>query len=357
MNQFSLVIDERMRESFEKYDQTLFQVVRVTSCYRNIYKITTGTTELFAKLSGKFSFQATREQDLPVVGDYLVVSNGNGADEAIIHEILPRKSKLSRAKAGTAFGEQLIAANVDYCLIVMALGHDYNLRRLERYLVAVWDSGASPVIILNKADLFTDVAEKIAEVEQIAYGVSVVAISATDPEKMAQFATSLEKGKSYVLVGSSGVGKSTITNFLLGNTVQDVQAVREDDDKGKHTTTTRDLFYTASGICLIDTPGMREFALFGGDEGVGTSTGFQDIEAIISNCRFRDCTHANEPGCAVNEALKLGSLSGERFQSYQKLLREEAYALRKNDVKLQAEEKKRWKQIHKELHARPNKKN
>ncbi len=347
-------LHETALERINGIDTKAFQVARVLSCYRNIYKIKTETSEQLAKLSGKMSYQIDREEDLPAVGDYVLVTQTNCEDDAIIHEILPRKSKLSRAKAGTAFGEQLIAANVDYCIIVMALNDDFNIRRLERYIVAIWESGAAPIILLNKEDLCLDLAEKVSAAEQVAFGVPIITTNATDRDKMQQFAASLEPNKTYVLVGSSGVGKSTITNYILGREAQTTRETREGDGKGKHTTTTRDLFYTENGVCLIDTPGMREFALFGSEEGV--SIGFGEVEQIADQCQFKDCTHSNEPNCAIQKAISEGVLDADRYQSYLKLQREEAYALRKSDIKLQLEEKKKWKQIHKDYHSRIQKK-
>lgn len=348
------VFNESALESFRKYDSNLFELARVSSCYRNVFKVLTTNGEKLAKVSGKFSFQILSEEDMPVVGDWVITSKSSLLDEAIIHEVLPRSSKLSRAKAGTEFGEQIIASNVDYCLIVMALNLDFNIRRLERYLTAVWDSGATPIIVLNKADLCNDLDEKITAVESVSFGTQIIITSATDLEKMKNLQSILITNKTYVLIGSSGVGKSTITNFLLGRVVQGTIEIREGDDKGKHCTTTRDLFYSEFGYCVIDTPGMREFALFGSDEGVSTS--FKEVTELAVQCRYNDCTHKNEPGCAIQNALNDGRLSQERYNSYLKLQREEAYALRKNDAKLMAEEKKKWKQMSKVYNTRINKK-
>jgi ribosome biogenesis GTPase len=350
----NLLLNESLLEIFKKYDSNLFEVARVSSCYRNVFKVLTVVGEKLAKISGKFSFQAFTEKDMPVVGDWVVVSKSSLQDETIIHEVLPRSSKLSRAKAGTEFGEQIIAANVDYCLIVMALNLDFNIRRLERYLTAVWDSGSSPIIVLNKADLCDDLSEKISAVESVSFGSEIIITSATDIEKMKNLQTKLVTNKTYVLVGSSGVGKSTITNFLLGRDVQETSDIREGDDKGKHRTTTRDLFYSEVGYCVIDTPGMREFALFSSEDGVSTS--FKDITELALQCRFGDCTHKNEPGCAIQKAIHNDVLTQDRYQSYLKLQREEAYALRKNDARLMADEKKKWKQLSKDYHARHSKK-
>ncbi|MDF2556623.1 MAG: ribosome small subunit-dependent GTPase [Bacillales bacterium] len=348
------VLNESTLEFYKKYDSNLFEIARISSCYRNVFKVWTTDGEKLAKVSGKFSFQVVSEEDMPVVGDWVITSKSNLQDEAVIHEILPRTSKLSRAKAGTEFGEQIIAANVDYCLIVMALNLDFNIRRLERYLTAVWDSGATPIIVLNKADLCNDLDEKMKAVEAISFGTQIIITSATDLEKMKNLQSLLLKNKTYVLVGSSGVGKSTITNFLLGRDVQETTDIRFGDDKGKHCTTTRDLYYSEFGYCVIDTPGMREFALFGSEEGVSTS--FKEITELALQCRFTDCTHKNEPGCAIQNALRNGSLTQERYTSYLKLLREEAYSLRKNDAKLMAEEKKKWKQISKAQYSQISKK-
>lgn len=349
----NFILNESLLESFKKYDSNLFEVARVSSCYRNVFKVLTVEFEKLAKISGKFSFQAYSEKDMPVVGDWIVVSKSCSQDETIIHEIFPRTSKLSRAKAGTEFGEQIIAANVDYCLIVMALNLDFNIRRLERYLTAVWDSGSSPIIVLNKADLCDDLNEKISAVETVSFGTEIIITSATEIEKLKNLQVKLEVNKTYVLVGSSGVGKSTITNFLLGRDVQETSDIREGDDKGKHRTTTRDLYYSEIGYCVIDTPGMREFALFSSEDGVSTS--FKDVTELALQCRFGDCTHKNEPGCAIQKAILNQVLTKDRYQSYLKLQREEAYALRKNDVRIMADEKKKWKQLSKVHNSRHSK--
>jgi ribosome biogenesis GTPase / thiamine phosphate phosphatase len=327
-----------------------YQVGRVVLEHKQTYLLYTEQGEIAAEVTGKFRHQATRSQDFPVVGDWVVFNISAGAEKATIHQVLPRKSKFSRQAAGAKTTEQVVATNVDTVFLVSSLDSNFNLRRIERYLVLTWESGANPVILLNKADLCDRVADRIAEVEAIALGVPILVLSAAQQQGLEALQPYLQPGQTVALLGSSGVGKSMITNQLLGLEAQAVQAVRQQDDKGRHTTTHRQLIPLASGGCIIDTPGMRELQLWSAAEGLQET--FADIEELAQQCRFRDCQHTAEPGCAVQEAIEQGRLDLARFFSYQKLQRELDYATRKQDQTAQLAEKEKWKKIHKAMRDR-----
>ncbi|MEH7384857.1 ribosome small subunit-dependent GTPase A [Bacillus sp. JJ1521] len=330
-------------DTFEEYKQQGFEVARVALEHKRLYRVLSDHGELLAEVSGKLRFQALERQDFPSVGDWVVVSPRLHEQKATIHGILPRKSKFSRKAAGGTTEEQIVAANVDTVFLVNALNADFNVRRIERYVLTAWESGANPVIILSKADLCDDVDEKIGQVETVAFGVPIHAISAEQNIGMEQLTPYISEGNTIALLGSSGVGKSTITNALLGLDKQEVQTIREGDDRGRHTTTHRELIVLDSGGILIDTPGMRELQLWDANEGFHQS--FSDIEELFENCRFRDCTHTKEPGCAVQEALSEGTLDEGRFTSYVKLQKELAFLERKENRRVALAEKAKWKQI------------
>ncbi len=330
-------------ESFEEYKQQGFEVARVSLEHKRLYRVLSERGELLAEVSGKLRFQALERQDFPAVGDWVVISARPHEQKATIHGILPRKSKFSRKTAGGTSEEQIVAANVDTIFLVNALNADFNLRRIERYVVTSWESGANPVIILSKADLCDDVQEKIGQVETVAFGVPIHAISAEQNIGLEQLTPYLCEGKTIALLGSSGVGKSTITNSLLGQVKQEVQTIREGDDRGRHTTTHRELIVLDSGGILIDTPGMRELQLWDANEGLHQS--FADIEELFENCRFRDCSHTKEPGCAVQGAISEGKLDKGRYASYVKLQKELAFLERKGNRRAALSEKAKWKQI------------
>nr|WP_077247583.1 ribosome small subunit-dependent GTPase A [Bacillus sp. FJAT-27225] len=320
---------------------------RVALEHKHMYRVWTEEGELLCEVSGKMAFEAAGREDYPAVGDWVMVAARSGEGAGTIHGLLPRFSKFSRKSAGRTAEEQIVAANVDVVFLVNSLNDDLNLRRIERYLLLAWESGANPVIVLSKADLCADVEEKVALVEAIAYGVPVISVSAEMNEGLDQLLPYLAPGKTVALLGSSGVGKSTLTNKLLGEEKQAVKGIREADDKGRHTTTHRELILLPNGAVLIDTPGMRELQLWESQDGL--SEAFSDIEEIADTCKFRDCQHNDEPGCAVQEAIFSGVLPAERLASYNKLQKELAYIERKADKRAQTEEKKRWKTIHKQI--------
>lgn len=351
MNLTQLGWSDRFAPSFEPYCQQGFGAGRVVVEYRNSYLVYTAQGEQIAEVTGKFRHQARGLQDFPAVGDWVVLRSQTLEQKATIHAILPRFSKFSRKVAGSTTEEQVIATNVDTVFLVSGLDGDFNLRRIERYLVLVWESAATPVIVLNKADLCPNLEEQLAAVEAIALGVPIVIVSATHQQGIEQLKPYLQPGQTIALLGSSGVGKSTITNLLKGEAVQAVQVVRERDDRGKHTTTHRELIPLPSGALIIDTPGMRELQVWSGVEALPET--FTDIEELAQQCRFRNCQHDQEPGCAIQEALARGQVELGRFLNYQKLQRELHYLTRKQDQRANQVEKERWKKIHKSLRKHP----
>ncbi|ASK61433.1 ribosome small subunit-dependent GTPase A [Virgibacillus phasianinus] len=322
-------------------------IARVIAVQKNSYRILDGEMEYFSHLSGKFINQALTSLDYPAVGDWVEVQKLPKEQKAVIHQIQPRKSQFVRQAAGTKTEAQIVAANMDTVFIVNSLNHDLNLRRMERYILSTYESGATPVIVLTKKDECTQEETDliVAQVEEVAIGVPIIPISSITQEGIEELMTYLPAGETAALLGSSGVGKSTLVNTLIGNKVQETKDVREADSKGRHTTTHREMFLLPNGALLIDTPGMRELQLWEGESSIDAT--FQDIETLESECKFTDCQHDTEPGCRVQEALANGELLEERFLSYLKLQRELAYEKRKQDQKAQLAEKSKWKKISK----------
>lgn len=295
---------------------------RILSQEKGFYRIISDKGKKLAEVSGKFQFQTTVSSDYPAVGDFVLVNWNESGNSAIIESLLPRKSAFIRKAAGGSQQEQVVAANIDIVFLCMALNNDFNLRRMERYISIAWDSGAMPVVVLTKSDLCDDLEQKLAEVSTIAFGVDVLVTTSTEENGYEELLPFISEGKTIAFIGSSGVGKSTLINRLLGKELLKTNGLRN-DDKGRHTTTHRELFLLPSGGMVIDTPGMREFGMWDNDTGIERT--FMDIEELAAQCKFRNCTHTNEPGCAIQKALTTGKLEINRWQSYQKLKAENDY--------------------------------
>lgn len=317
-------------------------IARVAVEHRNSYALRCQDgSEIFATLAGRLRYETTRREDLPAVGDFVKVR------DTVIEEVMPRRTVFLRKAAGDATEAQVIAANIDTVFVVTGLDSDFNLRRLERYYLTAQASGAQCAILLNKADLCDDLDARAQQVRAIAPGADVVAISALHGDGIDALRPYLIPGETVAFVGSSGAGKSTLINRLLGRDRQMTGAVREADSRGRHTTTHRELLETPSGALLIDTPGLRELQPWAGEDDVGGA--FPEIEELAEKCRYRDCSHAGEEGCAVQAAIDDGSLDFDRFSSYRKMRKEAAYLDRQLDVRAQLDLKAKWKKIHKAM--------
>jgi len=314
---------------------------RVLIEFNYIYRVWCGGGEIDAVRSGRLTHRATSRGDLPAVGDWVVVRKLADENRGAITAVLPRRSWFSRRMAGHVTDEQVVAANVDVVFIVMALDDDFSPRRLERYLLLARESGASPVILLTKPDVCVDVPARVAEIAALAGDVPVHVVSPKFDQGLDRVAEHVPAGKTGALLGSSGVGKSTIINRLVGREVQKTRDIRESDSKGRHTTSHRQLVFLPNGGFLIDTPGMRELQLW--DVGEAVKETFDDIEALALECRFSDCRHRDEPRCAVKTAVEEGRLSASRLESYVKLQDELEHLARQQDQRAQIEQKRRGK--------------
>lgn len=328
---------------------------RVICEERGVYQVQwTMKDSGWAAVSGKMQYQASGRKDFPAVGDWVLIEFQAGAERSIIHFICPRKSTIYRKQIGSSSDAQILSTNVDYTFITSSINEDLNQRRIERYLTMALDSGTSPVILLTKADLAEELDELLSEMESIFPGVPIYPLSKDSYAEADFFETYLRVGKTAVVVGSSGVGKSTLVNFLVGKDQGKdqikTQDIRESDGKGRHTTTSRNLYISRFGGLVIDTPGMRELSLSDHEQGIETQ--FSDVVDLMSRCRFSDCRHSTEPGCAVKSALETKALSQDRWESYLKLEAEVRHVQRKQDRSLAMVEKKRWKKLTEEGRAR-----
>ncbi len=300
-------------------------VARIVSVHKDSYTVTCGGGEIFAELSGNLLYCAETASDLPATGDWVYADFYDDDTHAIIYGVFPRKTLLKRKAAGKLVDFQLIAANIDVAFIIQSLNDNFNLRRLERYLVMVNESGIEPVILLSKCDLMPK--EKVDEIKEKVLGIapqtSVIEFSNLNRENIDSITNSLKSGSSYCLLGSSGVGKTTLLNSIIGNEKFETQPVSKIQSKGRHTTTSRQLVRLESGAMIIDTPGMRELGSMSVDDGLDET--FSEIRELSQSCKFSNCSHSNEKGCAILAAIKAGDLSDQRYQNYLKMKKESEF--------------------------------
>ena len=343
--------NEAFAEAFVPYAKQGMVPGRVVRESRGVYGVATAGGDLPAAASGRL-WHGEESEGAPAVGDWVAVRRPTLPEEpGLIRAILPRKSKFSRKAAGSRTDEQVVAANVDTVFLMTGLDQDFSPRRIERYLTAAWESGATPVVVLNKADLDDALQDHVLEVERLALGVSVHAISAATGDGVETLASYCGPGRTVSVLGSSGVGKSTLINRLLGRDAQRTGAVRASDDTGRHTTTHRELFLLPGGGLILDTPGMRELQLWEAEDGLGTA--FADIEELAAACRFGNCGHTGEPGCAVEAAVADGTLAAGRLESWRKLQKELEHTRTRQDALARLREKQKVKALHKAIRRFP----
>jgi ribosome biogenesis GTPase len=339
---YQLGWNEYFDKHFKPFQQQGFSAGRIAIENRDNYLVLTGIQEYFAEVTGKLLFNATSSSELPKVGDWVIVSLFESENKAIIHEVFPRQTKLSRKIAGSKTDEQIVATNIDYIFIVQSCDEDFSLRRMERQMVMVHEGGAKPIVVLNKIDLRDNYEEYISQISRIVSNDEIVAVSAVTGVGMVQLKSLLEDGKTFAFIGSSGVGKTSLINKILGDDIFKINEVREKDSKGRHTTTRRHLIVIPNGGLLIDTPGMKEFQLWEADEGLDEV--YSEIAELSVGCRFSDCTHTSEIGCAVIDAVEKGVLPKDRYESYLKLAKELAY-LKNRQQQNRFNSKNRFKSI------------
>lgn len=352
----SLGWDDFFANAFQPFSNDGFLPARVALEHKHAYLLLSEAGEVSATCTGRLLHETSHRASLPAVGDWVAVKlrdtavDGRGC-VGDIHAVLPRRTTFSRASSGPVATEQVLAANIDTVFLVTGLDENFNVRRIERYLAVARASGSQPVVLLNKADLHDDPAAAEESVRAVARSTPVVTLSAVHDPELTRLSPWLLPGATVALLGSSGVGKSTLINRLMGEDRLATRAVSTAVNKGRHTTTRREMVVLPSGALVIDTPGLRELQLWNVDEGA-LGGAFDDIAALAARCRFKDCTHRAEPGCAVQAALDSGTLDGSRWESYRKLQREQAYAARRVDPQLARESRDHWKKIHRDFRAR-----
>ena len=340
----------RLADAFVPFAERGWRPARVSLEHTHIYRVLAEEGEMLARVAGRLRHHAAARADYPAVGDWVAVEPDAHGGDARIQAVLPRTSRFSRRAAGDITEEQIVAANIDTVFLVGGLDGDFNPRRLERYLLVARESGAAPVIVLNKADLSDDPEARVAEVRALGEDVPVHAVSCEIPGSVETLRQYLGRGQTGALLGSSGVGKSTIVNRLVGHDLLPTRDVRESDSRGRHTSTARQLVLLPGDGVLIDTPGMRELQLW--ETGTALAGTFGDIEALADQCRFRDCRHQAEPGCAVLAARDAGELAPGRLESFQKLAAEQEHQARQQDQRAQIEQKRRWRVLTKAANKR-----
>ncbi len=338
----SLGWDDPRAEEFRSHARVGLTPGRVSVQHRGVWDVLTAGGALRCDLAGRL-YDTHRPEDHPAVGDWVAVAARPDERAGTIQAVLPRRTEFSRKAAGRVTEAQVVAANVDVVFIVSSLNEDLNLRRLERYLTLAWESAAQPVLVLTKSDLCHDIPSAVAEVESIAFGVPVHTVSTVTGDGIDELRRHLAPGVTGALLGSSGVGKSTLVNALVGREILATGDIREDDGRGRHTTTRRQLVPLPGGGLVIDTPGMRELQLWGVDQGLDDA--FADVTDLFGRCRFSDCAHRTEPDCAVRLALDAGELSSDRWEAYLKLQRELGHLERRVDKRAAAVERQRWRTI------------